>query len=109
MDYTHFLFETGDCEKWLIAKVSAVIGENYSNSARPIVASSNNCSNYDAKWYNRSGSAEDPWISADDHSDAINNDSILYGENKFGNSSYGHTTTIRNHNGVNVFVGKLKE
>ena len=43
MYYTHFLFETGDGEKWLIATVDAVIGENYNHNSRPIVASSNGC------------------------------------------------------------------
>ena len=36
-----------------------------------------------ALWYNRPGSAEDPWISVTDHSPAIAACDIVHGENSF--------------------------
>ena len=76
--YNEFLFATGDCTKWLVATTDAVIGEEYSNADRPIIASSDG-SDYVAKWYNREGNL-DPWVSIVDHGDAIAQAKMMYGE-----------------------------
>jgi len=34
--------------------------------------------------YRRQGNVEDPWISLEDHTDAIAAGTILYGENSYG-------------------------
>ena len=69
--YSEFLFSTGDCTKWLAATTDAVIGESYKNALRPILASSDNASNYSARWYNRSYRPEDPWVSIIDHHEPV--------------------------------------
>ena len=103
MEYTHFLFETGDGEKWLIATPDAVAGETYDNQPRPIVASSNSCSAYEAIWFNRADNPEDPWLSVLNHWDDSRK-SVIYGEN---NSTH-NIDALVNHNGGNVWVGKVR-
>ena len=97
-----FLFATGDGTKWLVASKGAVVGGFYENEDRTIIASSLSEESYTAKWYLRENNPEDPWISLSDHSFAISNGEILYGENNHGI----HTTTdaLPHHNGANVFV-----
>jgi hypothetical protein len=100
--YDEFLFASGDCEKWLVASKSSVIGETYANNERHVVKSSICSTPYKARWYNRNGFPEDPWISITDHHDAITNDDLLYGCNSFDWAS--HVKTVRRHGGMNVFV-----
>merc|ERR1712151_746765 len=72
-DVKEFLFATSDCKFWLIAKPDAVYGENYDNARRLIDKSSNPSSKYEpyeAIWYNRKGSLEDPIITVCDHADS---------------------------------------
>ena len=106
-DFNEFLFSTGDCEKWLIARKDQVIGENgdafYTNEERNIMKSSTSESSYKAKWYRREGSLEDPWISLTDHATAIGNNDILYGELSFGGQM---AAVLNKHNGARVFIRK---
>lgn len=100
--FNQFLFITGDCDKWLIATKDAVIGEFYSNSNRPIISSSKSSTPYQALWYYRCDTCEDPWVSTIDHGPAIGAGEILYGENNFGST---HAAAILpQHNGANVFI-----
>jgi len=100
--FNQFLFATGDCDRWLIASKDAVIGAHYANSDRQILMSSTNPNPYMARWYNRAGCVEDPWISLEDHGPAIGNGKIIYGENGFGST---HAAAILpSHQGANVFV-----
>lgn len=69
-DFSEFLFMTGDCEKWLIAAKEEVYGW-YQNEDRNIKISSTNKHSNKAKWYRRDANKEDPWISLNDHHDAI--------------------------------------
>jgi hypothetical protein len=102
IEFDEFKFETGDGQKWLIATKEAVIGEHYANSLRRIESSSMSASPYSAKWYNRKAAVEDPWISLQDHADAIPAGDILYGENSFGGA---HAANVLNtHNGANVWI-----
>jgi hypothetical protein len=100
--FDEFLFATGDAQKWLMATKASVIGESYDNSPRTIMRSSISNLEYQAKWYNRDGFAEDPWVSLTDHAGAIANGGLLYGENSFNQAT--HTGTIRSNGGMNVFV-----
>ena len=51
--------------------------------------------------YRRTGVLEDPWISLEDHSTAIGNRNIMYGENGYGTP---HADIINNHNGADVYI-----
>jgi len=123
MYYTHFLFELGDGERWLIASKEAVIGEHYKNDPRPIVASSDGRSNYKARWYNRRRTEEDPLVSINDHHDCVclKPEDMVYAEKSWpsgrecsnGNDTVSPSPTsiafsMKNHNGANVYLGKLK-
>ena len=108
-----FLFITGDRQKWLVASVDAVLGERdvssgnfhgYSNDNREIKMSSTSSEPYQALWYNRKSDAEDPWISLTDHSLAIDEGNIIYGEANFNLAS--HTKILPLHNGANVYIRK---
>ena len=59
---------------------------------------------YQALWYNRKSVAEDPWISLTDHSLAVDEGNIIYGEADFNHAS--HTSILRLHNGANVYIRK---
>jgi hypothetical protein len=61
-EFDQFLFATGDGAKWLIADKDQVYG-TYSNGQRTILRSSISETSYSARWYNRNGYQEDPWIS----------------------------------------------
>ena len=99
--FNEFLFASGDKSNWLIATRAAVIGQSYQNAWRDIVKSSTSASAYQARWYNRDGSLEDPWISLTDHDTAISNGQLLYGGNSFGST---HASYISVQGGMNVFV-----
>jgi len=96
--YSEFLFSTGDCTKWLAATTDAVIGETYGSASRPILASSDNASNYSARWYNR-GFGSDPWISIIDHHDASAVGKMMYGEYSW----HEHTNSIQ-LGGADVYI-----
>jgi len=100
--FSEFLFATGDCSKWLVAKKSEVTGGFYTNQNKQILKSSKQSAAYYAKWYRRSGSLEDPWISLTDHDGAISAGDIVYGENRF--SGDHATKVLPAHKGANVFI-----
>jgi len=92
---------TGDGKLWLYAKKEQVLG-NYSNKKREILESSTSSEPYQARWYNRKGNKEDPWISLIDHHPAIVQGMIVYGESNYGGV---HATRVLPiHNGANVFI-----
>ena len=108
-----FLFITGDHQKWVIASVEAVLGardensgefQGYSGQNRDIKMSSISSEPYQALWYNRKSVAEDPWISLTDHSLAVEEGNIIYGEADFNLAS--HTSILLLHNGANVYIRK---
>jgi hypothetical protein len=99
--YNQFLFATGDCEHWLIATKDSVIGW-YANGHRQILSSSKSASPHQARWYRRQGNHEDPWISTIDHSPAIGQGEIVYGENNFGSTHA--NAVLPNHQGANVYI-----
>lgn len=101
-NFDQFLFATGDCQKWLAADKDEVIGEYYANSPRRILASSTSDTPYHARWYNRAGALEDPWISLTDHGDAIGRGDILYGENRFGHAHAANVLPF--HDGADVYI-----
>jgi hypothetical protein len=69
---------------WMIMKREVAIGEYYANELRTVMRSSLNGSEHMIVMYNRKGNKEDPWISLQDHEQAIKNGTILYGENNYG-------------------------
>jgi hypothetical protein len=77
-----FLFTTGDFSRWLVCDVTAVNGEYYANDPRPIKMSSISTVPYTAKWFYRNPAWEpfDPWVSLEDHTISIQNNTIMYGE-----------------------------
>ena len=101
--FTHFLFATGDEQVWLYCTKEAVLPGPYSNNQRPILKSSDSLTPYSARWYNRNGVNEDPWISVTDHhGSAIPGGKLVYGADSFGGD---HATTILpHHNGANVWI-----
>ena len=108
LNFDEMLFATGDAALWLVTTKEAVggtfNGQWYSNANRAILSASDNSSPHQAKWYNRRGNAEDPWISLVDHHSAIPSGTLVYGENSFRWGS--HITAVKTHNGANVFVRK---
>ena len=102
MAFDEFLFSSGDCSLWLIATRDSVNGETYSNAYRPILKSSSSVAPYEARWYNRANTREDPWLSTTDHAGAVDNGQIVYGGNSYSNSR--HTRLLRERNGANVWV-----
>jgi len=94
MIYNQFLFTSGDGKYWLIADKPQVIGW-YHNGVRQIVKSSRHSGASSARWYRRSGSREDPWISIGNHADQI-----VYGANNHG----AYTTFIQNNKGAKVYI-----
>ena len=110
-----FLFITGDREKWLIASVDSVLGPRDGDTGnllgysekRDIKLSSISSKPYQAKWYNRKTSEEDPWISLDDHDISVDDGNIIYGEANF--SSASHTKILNSHNGANVYIRKKRK
>lgn len=100
MDFTEFLFTTGNLEKWLIAKRDDVIGSCYSNEKRKIQKSSLQDSGYTAKWYRRKNHFEDPWISLGDHKDCRKNGDVLYG----GNSQISWAHHLEQMGGARVYI-----
>jgi len=101
MDYDEFMFSTGDCLKWLIAKKTSVFGW-YSNAQRDIEKSSSSDRPYKARWYRRANNKEDPWITIHDHSGSVRDGEVLYGENKFGNIHASNVVAV--NNGANVWI-----
>ena len=101
--FDQFLFATGDCAHWLIANVVDVNG-NYANAYRNIQSSSKQATPYQARWYNRNGVTEDPWISVIDHSPAIGQGEIVYGENRFGGTHA--SAVLPKHGGADVYIRK---
>jgi len=106
-DFDQFLFATGDCEKWLVADRGEVLSWYNASEPRTILQSSTSGgASYSARWYRRESALEDPWISLTDHSEAIAQGNILYGENGFGSTHA--TAVLPRHMGANVFVRKAK-
>jgi len=100
-DFNEFLFATGDCKRWLIAKKYSVLGW-YSNGHRWIQKSSRSSRPYRARWYRRHRSVEDPWVSITDHHGADRHANMVYGSGSF----HHHSKSIRRHYGANVFIRK---
>lgn len=113
--YNQFLFTTGDCRNWLIAGKSAVVGGRYSGAItgntvfspecrdcqRPSIRSSVSSSARMVRWW-RTRSLETPWISLTDHSAAISQGRILYGENGYGGTHA--SAVLPRHGGARVFI-----
>lgn len=97
---TQFLFAAGDCTHWLVANKSEVLDRNGYFLAN-IETASDDLGPHQAYWYNRPAQIEDPWISLEDHSDAITGDTIVYGEDSY---SGNHVGMLLSHNGANVFI-----
>jgi len=74
--YDEIFFSTRDMTYWLYTYKTSVLG-NYGPGSRNVLKSSSNSNSHTVLWYNRSGNAEDPWISITDHTAAT----MLYGEN----------------------------
>ena len=100
--YDQFLFATGDCVHWLVTTVNDAIGTTYTNAQRNILSSSLQSTPYTAAWYNRAGSPEDPWISVIDHSSAIGQGKIVYGESSFGGTHA--SAVLLPHRGADVYI-----
>ena len=109
--FTQFLFATGDEQIWLLCSKEAIgarpgfSSEYYENSLRQILMSSDSLTPYSARWYNRYGAREDPWISVTDHGPAIHAGKIVYGENSFGSTHASAILPI--HNGANVCTNSI--
>merc|ERR1719474_265029 len=79
-DDTQFLFSNGDCDRWLITTFDQFGYQWGANYNATILKSCISDTPYTAKWYNRAGNPEDPWISYKDHF-ADDKTTIIYGEN----------------------------
>jgi hypothetical protein len=98
--FDEILFATGDMDFWMTMTRKEAIGEFYAGQKRTILKSSLSCSPTQAVMYRRSGNKEDPWISPKDHSTAIKEGMILYGENGFGGR---HSLSLL-HDGADVYI-----
>jgi len=95
------LFTSGDHKKWLQTSKDAATTRFGENKPRSVIASSGKAGAYKAKWMNRAGYKEDPWISIFDHFHNNRKDQV-YGENNFNNVLHG--SVPKNHNGANVYI-----
>lgn len=105
MEYTEFLFASGDCQRWLHSTKEAVLGGNgldewYGNQYRPIIASNVQASPYKATWYRRNGVSEDPWISVSNHFEY----KIVYGEGHWTPHGWLNYAFDGITGGMNVFI-----
>jgi hypothetical protein len=98
VEFTEFRFATGDGELWMVMKKEEVYSAG-ANENKQIESSYLSATPTQAKMYNRSGAAEDPWLSAVDH--GVATQQMLYGENSH---TAHHLTSLANHNGANVFI-----
>ena len=104
--FDEFLFTTGDMQHWLWCTRAAAIGDYYENAPREVLASSSNAAKHHRKWYHRSGTKEDPWISLKDHWDDDRTTQI-YGENNCQgawNGAQQHVKLVREHDGACVYI-----
>eukprot|EP01083_Nonionella_stella_P302333 1041932_1 len=103
--FNQYLFITGDCSTWLIASKDAVNGGFYGDpnpENRTICASSESTAPYQALWFNRQWGDADPWISTIDHSDAIAQGKIVYGESDFADVHASNVIPVKN--GAHVYI-----
>jgi hypothetical protein len=101
-DWDQIMFITGDRSRWMIMNRSEIY-KSADNTPLQVLASFLNPDPYTCLMYNRSGNTEDPWFSAEDHSAAIENGTILYGEDGF--YGWGHAANVLpEFNGANVFI-----
>ena len=108
--WDEFLFLTGDCERYLVTTKAMVSGNYDLSTTRSIIKSSVSATSYDATWMNRANSAEDPWISMNDHDHYAKSYYLLYGENSFGYESTALTKpTVNFDSGVYVYIRKSTE
>ena len=119
INYTHFLFSTGDERYWVMATLDSIIGEEYSGAQRPIIADNLNPTDFDftgtkmsaftpgqnpvAGWYNRNGGAYigDPQLGGNlDPTSWYWRSTLLYVEDSISTITEFKAT----QQGVNVFI-----
>ena len=98
--FDEMFFSTKNMIYWLWTPKTSVEGE-YSNVGRLVYKSSNNSSQHNVAWYNRSVYTVDPFISVLNHSVTVNQ--CLYSEDNGSGTSY-HTQLIAGNEGMCVFV-----
>jgi len=87
----------------MIVSKDELLGSHYANEDKQIVLSSlAPDEGSEAKWYNRRGYPEDPWVSLTDHVTAIDRGDILYGEADYGGTHA--EAVLPDHGGANVFI-----
>ena len=96
--FDEMFFSTKNMIYWLWTPKTSIEGE-YSNVGRLVYKSSNNSSQHNVAWYNRSAYTVDPFISVLNHSVTVNQ--CLYAENSFSDA---HTQLIAGNEGMCVFV-----
>ena len=96
--FDEMFFSTKNMIYWLWTPKTSIEGE-YSNVGRLVYKSSNNSSQHNVAWYNRTTQDPDPFISVLNHSVTVNQ--CLYAENSF---SQAHTQLIAGNEGMCVFV-----
>lgn len=102
--FEEFLFATGDCKLWLVAKKSEVTGSYYLNKPRQVIKSSlksKKGKQYSAKWSRRLGKKQDPVISLENNKRAISTGTVVYSESSAGGE---RASVLRKHKGANVYV-----
>jgi hypothetical protein len=102
LQYDQLMFATGDGQQWLIVDRDVVTVQPSNPYSAQISMSSTSATPYQAQWYYRAGNPEDPWISLTDHSSAIGQGNLLYGENGYGGAHAANVLPA--HNGANVFI-----
>jgi hypothetical protein len=73
-----------------------------------VESSSLNYNPHTIKMYNRKGVGEDPWLGVQDHAISIKNKTLVYGENRFPDTTM-HSKSYKEHKGLNVYVGYYKK
>ena len=106
-NFTHFLFASGDGKNWLVVQKNIIYRYWGNNSPMRVEASSINPNPHSVRMYMRRGVVEDPWLGVNDHSAAINNKTLVYGERYPGTTS--HSYSYKLHKGLNVYVGFYKQ
>ena len=99
--YDEFVFGTLNLQYWMYITKTEAIGANYSGVSRNIIKSSFSSTPYSAIQYNRTGLAEDPWMSIKDHLSGNPADQIVYGENSYAGPQ---TALISVDGGMGVWV-----
>ena len=108
-EYDELCIGTFDLTYWVYFNKDQ-INTNYSDTERTVYKSSLYNHKHNIKWYNRSGNAEDPWISLKNHNESYgpsNYNLMVYGEKR--EHTHHHEHLLTGYGGMAVWVRKTND